>query len=154
MRYFLLRQTDWMRSLPPSQLHLKGSINRPLSADHSPLSCQSRAGRDNLGAVIIWERNWKIQMGVWVKQSKKEQNVFWQEGSSKPKQFSLSHNQCQMLMRAAARAGLSTAGASPAVGLRMLTCNPRLCVGALTSAKQPAVCLSELSWEFSQIEWN
>lgn len=37
-------------------------------------------------------------MGVQVKPNKKEQNVFWQEGSSKPKQFFLSHNQCHMLM--------------------------------------------------------
>lgn len=80
-------------------------------------------------------------MGVRVKQSKKEQNVFWQEGSSKPKQFSLPHNRCQMLMCAVAQAGLSAAGASRAVGLCVLTCNPRLCGGELTSAGQPAVCL-------------
>lgn len=127
----------WGTSCPETQLHLNHSINRPLSADRSPLSCQSQAGRENLR-----------ETGICVKRdSEKEQCVFWQEGSSKSKQFSLIISftcWCVPWLRPGSTL-------QQHVVLLVFMCwpvTPAFCVGDLTSVALPSVLISAGS--FSQ----
>lgn len=138
---------DWLKSVPQSQLHLKASINRPLSVRHSPLSyaARFREGRE-LGQSDNGEmRKERKLKWVWEwSRAKKNRRCFGRKEAASLNSSlfsSLPHNQYHMWMCAVAQAELSIAAAR-AVGADVLTCNPSLCVGGLMS---PTPCFVRLS---------